>query len=74
MIRNRPQGADIIDIVIKEKRAFVGYPPVYENKWAQENNFRDVMFDISNSNEDDWQAFKENWSLQNKKKMEICTH
>lgn len=66
MIRNRPQSADIIEIVKKYKRAFVGYPPVFPGCWGETNNFKSVMFDISNfENESDWKAFRKNYDASN---------
>ena len=61
MIRNRPQNADIIDLVLRENRAFVGYAPVRNDMWHQDYNFKDVIFDISDFDDRRWQSFKNSW-------------
>ena len=62
MIRNRPQNADIIDLVLRENRAFVGYAPIHKDKWNQDGNFKGAMFDISNPDNVAWKKFKQSWS------------
>ena len=55
-VRNLPQGADIIEFVLKEKKVFVGYPPFKKCKecekveWDQgpgDGEIKKCMFDIS---------------------------
>jgi hypothetical protein len=46
-IRNKPQGADIIDLNLKLKRVFVGYPPFKKGKKFDEKNIHSCTFDIS---------------------------
>ena len=52
MIRNRAQGADMIDQVLKARRAFIGYPPQKVNYNVGENNLRAGLYDISKI--EDW--------------------
>lgn len=47
-IRNKPQDADIIELNLKLKRVFVGYPPFKKGKKFDENNIKSCTYDISN--------------------------
>jgi hypothetical protein len=45
-VKCRPQGADIIDLVLKYKRVFIGYP-VWKKQPFDQHNIRSCMLDIS---------------------------
>ena len=46
-IRNKPQDADIIDLVLEEKRVFIGYPPYKKDSKYDETSIKSCMYDIS---------------------------
>jgi len=46
-IRNKPQDADIIELVLNQKRFFVGYPPFKKGVPFNECNIISCTFDIS---------------------------
>ncbi|MBL1430621.1 MAG: hypothetical protein COA60_003755 [Robiginitomaculum sp.] len=56
MVRNKPQSADIIDLVLKTKRAFLGYPARQHGFSDPLKNFQTALCDLSCS-EEEWQAF-----------------
>jgi len=46
-VRNKPQDADIIDLVLKVKRVFIGYPPFKKGVSFNETNLKSCTYDIS---------------------------
>lgn len=47
-VRNKPQDADIIELNLKIKRVFVGYPPFKKGRKFNENNIKSCTYDLSN--------------------------
>lgn len=55
--RCRPQNADPIDIAIKSKRVFIGYPAWRKNVSARSGHLREAVIDIQCTDEE-WAAVK----------------
>lgn len=51
-VRNKPQNADIIELVLKQKRVFLGYPPFKKGIAFNANNIKSCIYDISKDNFD----------------------
>jgi len=66
MVRNKPQGADIIDVVEKSRRAFLGYPAQYSGKELATSNLFGALYNLNNSV--DWPEFKENFKERYKQR------
>lgn len=45
-VKNKPQGADIIDIVLKYNRVFIGYPAWRDGVERNPQNIKDALFDM----------------------------
>lgn len=52
--RCRPQDSDPIDIVIRERRAFIGYPAWREGVERRQGHLRDAIVDFQESDENWW--------------------
>ena len=57
MIRNRAQESDMIDQVLKSRRAFIGYPAHKVGYNIGENNLRAGLYDLSKM--EDWTAYRD---------------
>ena len=56
--RCKPDGYDIIDIVRKQRRAFIGYPAWREGKFGHERDFRSALYNIRSENPDNYAVDK----------------
>jgi hypothetical protein len=54
-VKCRPQGADIIDLVLAEKRVFIGYPPWRRGVPYNPKNISSRVVDLRNSG-DGWKS------------------
>jgi hypothetical protein len=50
--RCRPQGCDAIDLVLREKRVFIGYPAWRVGKFLQDHEFHNAVIDLRDPNQD----------------------
>jgi hypothetical protein len=55
--RCRPQGSDPIDIVVRERRAFIGYPAWREGVERRQGHLREALIDFSVPDAD-WRALR----------------
>ena len=53
-VRNRPQGCDVVDLALRTKRSFIGYPAWRPGRNNRTYNLRDSIVDLSCSDLD-WQ-------------------
>jgi hypothetical protein len=50
--RSRPQDCDAIDLVLEEKRVFIGYVALRPGKLYQDHDFHDAIIDLSDPDQD----------------------
>jgi hypothetical protein len=55
--RCRPQGSDPIDIVVRERRVFIGYPAWRDDIDPKRGHLRDAVIDLRCKDEE-WDSFK----------------
>lgn len=65
MIRNRPQGADIIKIVKMTNRAFLGYPMMNAGQEHATRDFRTALINSVEISDDDYWREKQAWNKRN---------
>jgi Restriction endonuclease len=64
--RCRPQGSDPIDLVIRERRAFIGYPSWRHGVEPQRGHLREAIVDLRCS-DDEWNALYPNFDNSQRK-------